>query len=242
MLHNEPTVPLDDAVFAVATQVHGGLVSLSQQLAAQPDDGRRAMIKQFITYARTLLLRLLALVRWLKERHEMLEACRADSIRFQNQHTEMRRAADELFFLHSRDLWQACVPPYDVRAALDVITRGTYTQLPLSIAPADATGDRDAAADARDRSAALDWLRRALRLRRCAWIMPEGMECRDASGCIVCTVEGEYEMAISAQVSTQRGSNPGPATRSLRSPLYSSLPVVAAPRLPHPSAPCGRLL
>ena len=184
-----------DLAFAAITQVHSSLTQLPRQLQHLRDEDRRALLRKFIGYSRTLLLRLLALARWAKERHVLLRAASSDLERLQGQHIEMRRAADELFFLHADGLWQACVPPYDVRAALDVLCNGTYSQLPRAIGP-PLLDDRAAETVAQDRTAALEWMRGVLRLRRCAWRLPKAMEVRDGSGCILCTVDVMFELRL----------------------------------------------
>ena len=185
--------PISDVVYGVVQQVNGSLRDLAANIGTQPDDLKRYLLQQYSAYSRTLLARLLVLVRWAKERRGHAIACMSDLRRFDQAHISMRRAADELFFLRD-GLWQSCVPPYDVRAALDVITRGAYTQLPRSIALAD---DRGVPTD-RETAAALEWLRNALRLRRSTWLLPPGVVVSDGAGCVVCTVAGEYELSISA--------------------------------------------
>ena len=187
-------IPLSDLALAACIKAQKDLETLAGDMARAEDSGRRLAISNYAAHTRTLLGRLLALVRWSKERqNSLVEPCMADGNRFDEQHKAMReKAADELHFLHE-GLSQACVPAYDVRAALDVVGRGAYTQLPLVIAPKPAPSSAATPAEA------LAWLRRELRLRRAAWKVPPRMGVRDAKGSIVCTVAGEYELAVSAQ-------------------------------------------
>ena len=198
-------VPLSDVAYGVVMQTHVTLEGLSRQLAPLPDANRRAMLRQFIDYNRSLLLRLLTLVRWLRSQRELASTCEENEVRFRRQREELRRAADELYYLH-QGLWPACVPAYDVRAAIDVLCSGTYSQLPRAIALG---GEETGEGAARQRSAALRWLRNAMRLRRCAWRLPPGMDVSDASGCIICRVAGQYEIALCADL--QRGGSPDEA-------------------------------
>lgn len=195
-------VPLSDVSAALTQHAHARLQQLGQQLQATPDPGRRLALQQYVAQVRTLLLRLLTLVRWAQARHaSFVVPCSSDALRLDAQHIGLRGAEHELNFLHRDGLWQACVPPYDIRAALDVVCRGTYTQLPRAIAPPHAPHRQDddsSGSAASDATAALAWLRSELRLRRSAWKLPARTLVRDARGSIVCTVPGEYELAVSA--------------------------------------------
>lgn len=193
---------LDDLVYAVVRQTHESLISLSQELGKKKTDSdKREAIKTYVKNSRTLLARLLVIVRWAREQRDLSYAYASDVHRLDLQRNELRRAADELYYMHhsapeigKTGLWQASVPPYDVRAALDIIQRGTYAQLPRCI---DLSAERAVPA-AREEAAALEWTQGALRLRRCTWMIPEGVEVRDGRGCVLATVPGEYEIALSA--------------------------------------------
>ena len=68
-------VPLSDVAYGVVMQTHVTLEGLSRQLAPLPDANRRAMLRQFIDYNRSLLLRLLTLVRWLRSQRRLPPSC-----------------------------------------------------------------------------------------------------------------------------------------------------------------------
>ena len=195
-------LPLCDLSLAVVHRAQISLRQLSHQLATTPDAGRRQALQQYVAHTRTLLLRLLVLVRWTRERNSsFVKPCADDALRLNTYHFEIQRSVQDLSFLHRDGLWQACVPPYDMRAALDVVGHGSYTQLPRAIAPPPKPPQQLTQTTASsDPSAveALAWLRGALRLRRTTWKLPALMEVSDASGSIVCTVPGEYELALSA--------------------------------------------
>ena len=101
-----PPVPLSDLLTVAVQGAHGGLLRLSQQVAMpMSDQQRRKAILDYVAHAQGLLLRLLALVRW----STVQQAQEADAPRaagqkalalLETQLSEMRRAADELFFFH----------------------------------------------------------------------------------------------------------------------------------------------
>jgi hypothetical protein len=81
-----------------------------------------------------------------------------------------------------------------VRAAIDVLGRGSYSQLPLALESAEPPVP-PSADEKRD---ALAWLRDVLRYRSAHWVLPEGVELREGRGCVVCRLSGEYEVALSS--------------------------------------------
>ena len=169
------SIPLSDLVYAVIQQTHSHLLSLPQRLVHLRDFDRRAAIRQFVAASRTLLARLLVVVRWAQEQRHLIHACASDVHRIEQQRAQLRSAADEFYFLQNAapqlgktGLWQACAPPYDVRAALDIIQRGTYTQLPRCI---DLSAERAVPA-AREQAAALEWTHHWSGCRRCRWCAP----------------------------------------------------------------------
>ena len=101
-----PPVPLSDLLTVAVQGAHGQLHRLSQHLAMpMSDQQRRKAILDYVAHAQGLLLRLLALVRW----STVQQAHGAEAPRVAGQKTlallerqlsEMRRAADELFFFH----------------------------------------------------------------------------------------------------------------------------------------------
>ncbi|KAL1522832.1 hypothetical protein AB1Y20_017801 [Prymnesium parvum] len=187
-------VPLSDVCEAAVQDLHSRLAELAERLSPPVADAeKRRMIRAYLAYARSLLLRLLVIARWSKEGGisprdwETLGAAEESS-------NLLRRAADSLYFVHE-ELPRSCAPPYDVRAAMEVLGTGRYTQLPRALqAPAPRAPPSQQAT-----SAALHWLRGVLRVRRAAWKLPHGMRLRETRGCVVCHVAGEYEMALSAQ-------------------------------------------
>ena len=126
-------VPLSDLVFTATHSVHHGLLQLSERLGQNLTDlQRREYLLQYIAQARTLLGRLLALSRWSAARMPEVQRASDALAELDRRQLGMRKMADELFFLHEA-LPAACAPPYDVRAAVDVLGSGRYSQLPRTI-------------------------------------------------------------------------------------------------------------
>ena len=192
------TVPLSDLVFTATHSVHHGLLQLSERLGQNLTDlQRREYLLQYIAQARTLLGRLLALSRWSAARMPEVQRASDALAELDRRQIGMRKMADELFFLHEA-LPAACAPPYDVRAAVDVLGSGRYSQLPRTIETA-VPGYRKPPPTEAETLAALDWLRGELRARRAHWRLPAGARLREARGCVVCTLPGEYELSLTAE-------------------------------------------
>ena len=83
-----------------------------------------------------------------------------------------------------------------MRAAIDVLGRGSYSQLPLALESAEPPLP-PSADEKRD---ALAWLRDVLRYRCAHWRLPEGVELRQGRGCVVCRLPGEYEVRGRAEL------------------------------------------
>ena len=189
MAQPQDTVPLSDLVFTATHSVHHGLLQLSERLGQNLTDlQRREYLLQYIAQARTLLGRLLALSRWSAARMPEVQRASDALAELDRRQIGMRKMADELFFLHEA-LPAACAPPYDVRAAVDVLGSGRYSQLPRTIETA-VPGYRKPPPTEAETLAALDWLRGELRARRAHWRLPAGARLREARGCVVCTLPG----------------------------------------------------
>ena len=189
-------VPLSDVCYAAVQDMHAKLVELANRLGPRlADPDKRQLIRSYLAHVRGLLLRLLVIVRWSdKGGVAQLQEWTAALVEAEEQSSVLRRAADELYFLHEV-LPRSCAPPYDMRAALEVLGSGSYTQLPRAVRAPEPPKPPTAQATA----SALHWLRGVLRVRRAAWRLPKGMSLREGRGCILCEVSGEYEMALSAQ-------------------------------------------
>ena len=194
-----PLVPIADVAYAAVQSARSELDSLARALAACEDEARRRMLSAYLGRVRSLLLRLLALMRWAREHGGFAADCAADVEHLDAQHAGLRRTADELFFTlmgaphQGREgIWKACAPRYDVLAALDVLGGGTYSQLPRALDEAAGLS----APSAEQQVSSLTALRNTFRLRRAVWRLPEGMLVDDRRGYVLCTVPGEYEAAL----------------------------------------------
>lgn len=101
---SSPPVPLSDLLTVAVQGAHGGLLRLSQQVdIPMSDQQRRKAILDYVAHAQGLLMRLLVLVRW-SSVQQVVGAPRAAGQKaltlLELQLSEMRRAADELFFFH----------------------------------------------------------------------------------------------------------------------------------------------
>ena len=97
---SSPTVPLSDVIRVAVQEARLGLLRLPQLLATLSDQQRRSAINKYVAHAQGLLLRALVLVRWSAVSMPRVETGREALTLLEKQLSEMRRAADELFFFH----------------------------------------------------------------------------------------------------------------------------------------------
>lgn len=188
-------VPLEDVVFAATQAVQGGLLELAKHLGGRMTESqRRDAIRSYLGEARGTLERLLMLVRWALGSHAHTSGLSGALAASLERQDAMRRAADDLFHLH-RTMPLGVVPQHDVLAAVDILSSGTFSQLPRALrAPVP-----EEAASRRQASRALRWLRGELRRKRQHWRLPEGVQVAALRGSVRCLVPGEYVLALTAE-------------------------------------------
>lgn len=210
-LTTDGAVPMEDVLYASTQAVQEGMLRLAQQLGTRMTEAhRRRALRDALAEARATLERVLLLVRWASDSHAHATAV-SDALSAElAQQDTMRRAADDLFHLH-RAMPLAVAPPADVFAAVDILSTGTYSQLPGCIrapVPEDPPSRRQA-------GAALRWLRGELRKKKAHWRLPAGVCVEPLRGALRCFVHGEYELAITAEgARAPAGLGRGPRTRT----------------------------
>eukprot|EP00967_Tisochrysis_lutea_P131652 scaffold229099_cov32-Tisochrysis_lutea.AAC.5 len=194
-LATDGAVPLEDVVYTATHAVHDSLLRLAHQLGARmTEPHRRRALREGLALSRSLLERVLMLVRWASDSHAHALACSAELTDALEQQASIRRVADDLFHMHQA-MPLASAPAPDVFAALDVLSSGTYSQLPRSIrAPVP-----EKPPTRRETCCALRWLRGEIRKKRSHWRLPSGLHVNALRGAIHCVVDGEYELAMTAE-------------------------------------------
>ena len=100
-----PTVPLADVCFAAVQDAHAKLLLVAQRLGPRlADADRRAELQRYLAHARGLLLRLLVIVRWAGRGMARLQGWSDALTQAELQSSALRRAADDLYFLHEAAL------------------------------------------------------------------------------------------------------------------------------------------
>ena len=194
-LSTDGAVPVEDVVYAATHAVQEGLLRAAQQLGTRMTEAqRRRALRDHLADVRATLERLLLLVRWAADSHPTALALSSALSSSLEQQDAMRRVADDLFHMH-RAMPLAVAPPPDVFAAVDMLSTGSYSQLPQSIrAPvAEEPPGRI------ETSGALRWLRAELRKKRSHWRLPDGVSVEPLRGALRCFAEGEYELAMTAE-------------------------------------------
>ncbi|KHN74686.1 Mediator of RNA polymerase II transcription subunit 14 [Toxocara canis] len=117
--------------FAVQQILHE-LTVLSELLPKKLDADRKISIVQFAHSTRTLFIKLLAVVKWVKS-SKKFESCASICYFLDQQAQYFIETADRLAQLSREELVHARLPAFQVPAAVDVLTLGAYPRLPLCI-------------------------------------------------------------------------------------------------------------
>jgi hypothetical protein len=124
-------VSLASAVNVAILNAQRGLQELSVRLVSAPDAERKEALVKYCERTRHELLRLFVVVRWLGAMPQVQRVWRVLEHLF-GVDAALRETADLLYW--SREsLLSAAAPLFDVRTAVDVLARGTYSALPRCI-------------------------------------------------------------------------------------------------------------
>uniref|UniRef100_A0A914Y7B3 Mediator of RNA polymerase II transcription subunit 14 n=1 Tax=Panagrolaimus superbus TaxID=310955 RepID=A0A914Y7B3_9BILA len=117
--------------FAIQQSLHE-LTILSEMLLVKDQPERKKAIVQFAHATRLMFVKLLAVVKWLKQ-SKKFERLSGICYVLDQQAMCFIETADKLFELARVELQQARLPLFQVSTAIDVLTTGTYPRLPLII-------------------------------------------------------------------------------------------------------------
>uniref|UniRef100_A0A915AIY3 Mediator of RNA polymerase II transcription subunit 14 n=1 Tax=Parascaris univalens TaxID=6257 RepID=A0A915AIY3_PARUN len=117
--------------FAVQQILHE-LTVLTELLPKKLDADRKISIVQFAHATRTIFIKLLAVVKWVKS-SKKFESCASICYFLDQQAQYFIETADRLAQLSREELVHARLPAFQVPAAVDVLTLGAYPRLPLCI-------------------------------------------------------------------------------------------------------------
>nr|CDJ94008.1 Mediator complex domain containing protein [Haemonchus contortus] len=103
-----------------------------QTLPKKLDGDRKISLVQFAHSTRMLFVKLLAVVKWVKS-SKKFESCAAICYLLDQQSQYFVETADRLVTISREELVMARLPAFQVAAAVDVLTQGTYQHLPTII-------------------------------------------------------------------------------------------------------------
>eukprot|EP00029_Vermamoeba_vermiformis_P007089 TRINITY_DN2963_c0_g1_i1.p1 TRINITY_DN2963_c0_g1~~TRINITY_DN2963_c0_g1_i1.p1 ORF type:complete len:1244 (+),score=324.46 TRINITY_DN2963_c0_g1_i1:85-3816(+) len=126
------TKPLSIIIHQLIEKSYEELRNLSDGFSHKPDGEKKMALIKYFKKTRIQFIRLLVLVKWAGQM-PTIQKC-WDLLTFlEQQATNFREAADQLFFLEHETLRDAKAPIYDVSSAIDVLTTGTFQRMPTSI-------------------------------------------------------------------------------------------------------------
>eukprot|EP01135_Chromosphaera_perkinsii_P012149 Nk52_evm13s2596 gene=Nk52_evmTU13s2596 len=187
------TVPLSQLLDHILQQTYHDFSVLSELLPRKSDSERKLAILHFVHTTRQKLMRLLVLVKWAKNAHEIQKSSIIASF-LEEQSNLFRSAADALYFLHVR-LAFARAPAYNIPTAIDVLTTGKYSRLPTaiqSVVPQPGLSDEE-------RDDVFAYLNTCIRVRLLNTRIPDSAtQVHVEAGRCVLTVRNHFEITLTA--------------------------------------------
>ncbi|XP_064393727.1 mediator of RNA polymerase II transcription subunit 14-like isoform X2 [Halichondria panicea] len=126
------TVPLSILLDTLLQKAYTDLTILQDILPRKSDGDRKLEIVQYARRTRSLVIRLLALVKWVGN-SKSLDKCSEMSTLLRDQQGLYVNTADQLAHLSRNVLVQACTPNFTLAPAVDVLTTGSYPRLPTCV-------------------------------------------------------------------------------------------------------------
>ncbi|VDO37253.1 unnamed protein product [Haemonchus placei] len=127
-----PTISLNYLLDFAIQQIYHEITVLSELLPKKLDGDRKISLVQFAHSTRMLFVKLLAVVKWVKS-SKKFESCAAICYLLDQQSQYFVETADRLVTISREELVMARLPAFQVAAAVDVLTQGTYQHLPTII-------------------------------------------------------------------------------------------------------------
>ncbi|RCN30741.1 mediator complex subunit MED14 [Ancylostoma caninum] len=127
-----PTISLNYLLDFAIQQIYHEITVLSELLPKKLDGDRKISLVQFAHSTRMLFVKLLAVVKWVKS-SKKFESCAAICYLLDQQSQYFIETADRLVTISREELVMARLPAFQVTAAVDVLTQGTYLHLPTII-------------------------------------------------------------------------------------------------------------
>ncbi|VDK60298.1 unnamed protein product [Anisakis simplex] len=180
--------------FAVQQILHE-LTVLSELLPKKLDADRKISIVQFAHSTRTLFIKLLAVVKWVKS-SKKFESCASICYFLDQQAQYFIETADRLAQLSREELVHARLPAFQVPSAIDVLTLGAYPRLPLCI---KSRFIRDPSISQREQACVLLRLNQVIQSRLslvASKLSPKIKSIVIKNGMVNMTVPGEFEVSL----------------------------------------------
>eukprot|EP00736_Rhodelphis_marinus_P001526 Rmarinus@m.17397 len=185
------TVDLDEAIHRVCESAYRKLKRLCDSDSGTSVERRKNLL-DYAYRSQYELIRLLVLVRWIKQA-SVLEDCQEIISKLATWEESCQEIPDSMYFMQER-LQNSKIPLFDIPTAIDVLTTGTYARLPSCIGNEQNTVD---SLDEEKLNAIRERLTDAIRLRLLTTPLPDGVTSVEASGGVArLLVRGEFAMTL----------------------------------------------
>lgn len=190
-----PTITLGLLIDFAVQQTYHELTVLAELLPKKLDADRKISIVQFAHSTRTLFIKLLAVVKWLKS-SKKFDSCASICYFLDQQAQYFIDTADYLVTLAREELVHARLPAFQVPAAIDVLTLGDFPRLPVCITSQFVT---DRSITKREETSVLYRLNQVLKTKlsqASATLSYRIREITFKNGMVKLVVPGEFEVSL----------------------------------------------
>ncbi|VDM98233.1 unnamed protein product [Thelazia callipaeda] len=190
-----PVIPLGHLIEFAVQQIFHELTVLSELLPKKLDSERKISIVQFAHSTRVLFIKLLAVVKWVKS-SKKFESCASICYFLDQQSQYFLDTADRLVQLAREELVFARLPAFQVAAAVDVLTVGTFSRLPACIKNRFIS---DSLITPKEEASVLSRLNHVIQCRISSFgikLSPRISKIVIRNGMVTMTVNGEFEVSL----------------------------------------------
>ncbi|CAD6196829.1 unnamed protein product [Caenorhabditis auriculariae] len=196
-------VPLSVLLDFAVQNIYHEITVLSELMQKKSDADKKISLVQFAHTTRLMFIKLLALVKWLKS-SKKFDACNSICYVLESQAKLYVETADRMVAMTRGDLQLARLPHFQIMPAVEVLTKGTYDTLPISIKETFIPPAKISARDQANVLARLNQVIESRISRISSTLSPRYRSIIIRNGTAVLTVPGEFEVIVGVLGETEQ--------------------------------------
>lgn len=190
-----PIIPLSVLLDFAVQNVYHEITVLSELMQKKTDQDKKISLVTFAHNTRMQFVKLLALVKWIKT-SKKFDQCSSICYLLDQQAQFYIDTADRMVMMSRGDLVLARLPPFQILPAIDILTQGTYSRLPMCIKDAFIPAPK---ITPREQAQVLARLNQVIeyRISRASHTIPASMKVAIVkNGMAIFAVPGEFEIRL----------------------------------------------